>query len=79
VANALASVEGDTLDWRFSVTGDTRVWVKNKSGTLYELRVDASGTSQCFKTTEGGNPRRVGEGCKSSISEREIQTFLDSH
>jgi serine/threonine protein kinase len=79
VANALADIEGNTLDWRLVETPDTRVWTKNESGTLYELRVTAAGASECYKTTEGGQARRVKEGCKAFFDEKGLQKFLGGY
>ena len=79
VANQLATVDGKTLDWRLAESADSSVWVKNESGTRYEFTVASSGASQCYKTAAGGQPRRVMEGCKSSISPKEIEKFLGSY
>lgn len=76
VANALAEIDGFTLDWRLSEVGDTKVWSKNKGGTIYEFTVNGDGTTECFKTVSGGQPRRIGSGCKDSMTDREIRTFL---
>jgi hypothetical protein len=79
VANALAGVDGQTLDWRLSGTPDTRVWTKNDKGTQYEFMVDKAAKATCSKTVADGQPRKVGDGCKASMSEQEIQRFLGSH
>lgn len=79
VANALADIDGSTLDWRLTENSGTRVWAKNESGTFYELRVTAGGDSECFKTTNGGKPRRILEACKTAFSDKEIEKFLGSY
>lgn len=76
VSNALAEVDGATLDWYFSRTGDTREWRKNENGTSYEFTVDGSGSSQCYKAVNGGARRRVSAGCNANMNERAIQKFL---
>lgn len=79
VANALADVDGNELDWRLVETSDTRTWIKNEEGTLLEMTVKHDGGSECFKTKDGGARRRVTDGCRSSISERDLQKFLGSY
>ena len=79
-ANALATVDGNTLDWRLSrnpvipVSGR-----RTESGTLYDLTVASGGGAECYKTVGGGQRRRVIEGCKASISETELKKFLGSY
>lgn len=79
VANALAEVDGPTLDWRLADAGARRIWSKNEEGTLLEFSVNADGSTECFKTVGEGQRRRVGEGCQSRMTERQIRTFLGSH
>lgn len=78
-ANELATIDGATLDWRLAESPDKRMWTKNESGTNYEFTVSASGKSECYKTVVGGQRRRVKEGCRASISSREIEKFLGSY
>jgi serine/threonine protein kinase len=79
VANALALLDGATLDWRLAKTPDKRVWIKNESGTNYEFTVYTGGQCECLKTVGAGQPRKVGDGCKASISETDIYKFLGSN
>jgi eukaryotic-like serine/threonine-protein kinase len=79
VANALSDVEGSILDWHFSQVGDTKTWEKNESGTLLEFRAAESGATECFKTVGAGQRRRVTEGCKARMTDRDIRTFLGAH
>jgi eukaryotic-like serine/threonine-protein kinase len=79
VANELAEVEGPILDWRFSIDDETRKWDKNESGTLIEFSAVTSGATECFKTVGAGQRRRVTEGCKARMTERDIRTFLGNH
>ena len=79
VANTLALIEGNTLDWRLVSDPDKRSWKKNENNTLYEFTVDNNGRCECYKTVGAGQRRRVSEGCKESISEAQIQQFLGSH
>ncbi len=79
VANALAGVDGATLDWRLSTTADMRKWSKNERGTLYEFTVNNSGESRCYKTVPNGLPRKVSAGCKMYMSDEDIEKFLGSY
>lgn len=79
VANALAQIDGNTLDWRLAEIADKKVWSKNENGTIYEFTVLANGGSECYKTVRDGQPRRVIDGCRMSISANEIKKFLGDY
>ena len=79
VANALAEVDGNTLDWRLTVGVDKHIWEKNEEGTLYELSVNADGTSTFYKRTKSGNRSRILDGCKASLSTRDAEKLLGSY
>lgn len=79
VANALAGIEGDALDWRLTEEPDRRIWQKNKEGTEYEFTVERNGACTCYRSANGGPRRRFVAWCKGSVSEREIQSFLGSY
>jgi serine/threonine protein kinase len=78
VANALALVDGPTLDWRLAESPNKRVWTKDDHGNHYEFTVYQDNSCQCFKMVGSGQPRRVAEGCRASISVSETQKFLGS-
>lgn len=79
VSNALADIPAEMLDWQLTETADTRTWTKNDGEALYEFIVNkAGGTTQCYKTTGGGQRRRHTAGCKPAMTERDIRTFLGS-
>jgi serine/threonine protein kinase len=78
-ANALADIDGDTLDWRLAESPDTRIWTKNKSGTAIRFTAHGDGSTECIKTATGGQARRVGAGCRALMTERDIKTFLGSN
>jgi serine/threonine protein kinase len=79
VANALAPIEGDTLDWRHSKPAGCNRWEKNVEGTLYEFELADAGGTTCYKTKGAGQRRRVGEGCAATMTERQVRTFLGDH
>ena len=78
-ANALATVDGKELDWRLSETPATKSWKKNENGTEYVFNVDETGRTECFKTVGNGHARRVNEGCKPAMTERDIRKFLGAY
>jgi hypothetical protein len=79
VANALAEVDGEILDWQLTKLPDRRQWEKNESGTLLEFTATNDGATECFKTAAGGQRRRVRDGCKTQMTDRDIRTFLGGH
>jgi serine/threonine protein kinase len=78
-ANALALVDGPTLDWRFSEIGGTRTWEKNDNGTAYELAVKPTGEAICYKSVAGGARRRLSAGCSASMADKDIMKFLGAY
>jgi len=79
VANAMAGIEGNCLDWRPVPHPDKKVWTKNEDGTEYELTVNEDGTSTCYKAVNGGQRRRVGDACKRNISDRELRKLFQDY
>lgn len=79
IANVLAEIDGECLDWRLVAKSGTRVWTKTENGTTYELTVNADGSSECYKSVGGGQRRRVVEGCTAAITENEIRKLLVSY
>jgi serine/threonine protein kinase len=79
VGNALALVEGETLDWQYSSTPAGRRWTKNTNGTYYEFEVADAGPTLCHKTAMAGQRRRFNEGCKDGMTDRQVRTFLGDH
>lgn len=79
VSNAMADIEGEILDWCFVETPDTSTWTKNENGTTYELTLKPDGTSEFYKTVNDGKRRRIMEGCKPSLSPKDVQKLLGSY
>lgn len=79
VSNALADISGQILDWHFVETPDTSTWIKNENGTKYELTLKLDGTSEFYKSVNGGQRRRIMEGCKQSLSHKDVQKLLGSY
>ncbi|MFY9294884.1 MAG: serine/threonine-protein kinase [Methylorubrum rhodinum] len=79
VANALALIDDETLDWRLETTPDRRMWTKNETGTQHSFTINANGSCVLYKSKDGGPPRRVSDGCRQSITEKEAQKLLGSY
>jgi eukaryotic-like serine/threonine-protein kinase len=79
VANALAGIEGDTLDWRLVENAGTKTWTKSEQGTEFRFVIHPDGSSLLYKARNGGSCRRVSDGCRSSITDREAQQMLGSY
>lgn len=76
VANALALIDGPTLDWRYSELNAEKLWSKNEGGTHWEFKHLGTGETVCYKTVNGGQRRRYGAGCQNRMTERQVRTFL---
>lgn len=79
VANAMAGIDGGCLDWRLAVHPDRKVWTKANDELQYELTVNADGTSTCYKSVNGGQPRRVGAACKENVSDRDLRKIFTDY
>ncbi|MBN9317892.1 MAG: serine/threonine protein kinase [Devosia sp.] len=79
ITNALADIDGAELDWRLQSHPDKKVWSKNESGTTYSLSVYADGRSELYKSVNGGDARRVLDGCRDGIAEKDLQKLLGSY
>lgn len=80
VVNDLADIGGEELGWRYQEDVSAgRRWVKDKSGTLYSLALNASGVATADKKTGSGRYTKILSHCKSALSEREIKTFLKTY
>jgi len=78
-ANALAPIDGATLDWRYSKPAGCQRWEKNVEGTCYEFEQAVAGGTICYKTKGAGQRRRVGDGCTARMTDRQVRTFLGDH
>jgi hypothetical protein len=79
VANDLAEIE-DCLDWRLSNEGDTRTWRKeNENRTLFELSLLPDGSTKFYRTPFGGQPRRISDGWRQAVSDRDLRTLLGAY
>lgn len=79
VANAMAGISGECLDWRYAPNAATKVWTKNENGTNYELTVNPDGSSVCYKSVNGGQARRVTDACKANITDKDLRKLFTSY
>ncbi|MEY9780317.1 serine/threonine-protein kinase [Sinorhizobium fredii] len=79
VANAMAGIDGACLDWRLADHADRKVWTKASEDSQYELTVNADGTSSCYKSVNGGKPRRVGDACKEKITDKDLRKIFTDY
>ena len=79
VANAMAGIDGECLDWRLAVHPDKKVWTKANDEIQYELTVNADGTSTCYKSVNGGKARRVGDACKEKITDKDLRKIFTDY
>jgi serine/threonine protein kinase len=79
VANAMAGIDGNSLDWQFLQQDDKKVWTKNEKGTEYELAVYLDGHSECYKTVNDGVRRRVAKACRKEISDKDLRKLFTDY
>jgi serine/threonine protein kinase len=79
VANELAAVD-DLLDWQFAEVGQAKSWTRtNEAGTTYEFTVNPNGSTEFYQCSATGKRRRVNEGFKASMNDRDIRKLLGSY
>lgn len=79
VANALAGIDGNSLDWAYKPQADKKLWTKNENGTKYELAFHPDQSTVCHKSVNGGAARRVGAMCMAKASERDLKKMLTDY
>jgi serine/threonine protein kinase len=79
VANAMANIDGECLDWCYAPQAGTKVWTKNKNGTRYILTVNPDGSSVCTKSVNGGPDRKVGAVSKANITDPELKKVFGTY
>lgn len=76
VANDLAIIDGEILDWQFDNTSGDSVWLKEIDGRAYKLVVTAAGKSEMTKSKNGGKAQRVVAACKPNMTMKEVEKIL---
>ncbi|MGO6930057.1 serine/threonine-protein kinase, partial [Rhizobium ruizarguesonis] len=79
VANELALVDGEILDWQFDNTSGDNVWSKATDGVSYRLVVKANGQSEMTKSKDGGKAQRVTAGCLVGATIKQVEKILGSY
>lgn len=79
VANALAGIDGNMLDWQYSSDTGDRSWTKQSGGREYVLVVRSDGSSTASKQINSGTPSRIRDYCADSVSSRDIRKFLGGY
>lgn len=79
VANALADIDGNILDWQYSVDGQEKSWTKSCDDRDYSLVVRADGSAVATKRINSGKTTRIRDFCATSLTKREIKSFLGGY
>ncbi len=79
VANSMAGIDGNCLDWQLVSHPDKNIWKKSENGTEYELTVGADRSSVCYKVVNGGQRRRIGELCRKNLSDAELRKLFSEY
>jgi eukaryotic-like serine/threonine-protein kinase len=76
IINALADIDGDFLDWNYTINPDeSRVWKKNTSSGYVEIKVNKDHSSEASKESNG-RITRMREYCLDRISPKNLTDFL---
>ena len=76
VVNDLAPIEGELLDWQYSVDQSGRRWVKKVDDMIYTLEMDAARASIAKKGRDGGQERRISEYSVAMLNRQSTKRFL---
>jgi serine/threonine protein kinase len=79
VANELALIDGEILDWQFDNTSGDNIWQKETDGLYYTLVVSPAGKSEMTKSKSGGKAQRVVAACKANMTMKEVEKILGSY
>lgn len=76
VANALANLEGNELDWSYTMDGDgTRTWTRSDGERTFTLIVAVDGSSTATRKTEK-TIQKLKDWCVKVMDEKTIRRFL---
>lgn len=79
VANAMADIKGNHLDWRLTSGGDQKVWTKSIDRYLYKLNVNEHGTTTLYKSVDGGDFRKVKSACIKNATEAKLRKIFGDY
>jgi eukaryotic-like serine/threonine-protein kinase len=79
VANALADIDKNMLDWQYSVDAGDRTWRKQLVGREYLLLVRSDGSTTASKRLNSGIPSRIRNYCSKTVTSRAIRNFLSEY
>lgn len=79
VANALADIDGNTLDWEFSQSSLSKAWTKRTGEREYNLIISSDGTSKAEKITASGNTTQIRDYCNLNLTTKDIKRFLGDY
>jgi len=77
VANALADINGNILDWQFSQSDSNKVWTKLVDSREYKLVIFPDGSASAQKTVGSGSVQRIRDYCKQSLTLSEFKRFFE--
>lgn len=79
LANDLAHIDGEHLDWQFVTSDLDAVWTKEKDGMLYEFTHFKDGSTTLTKGRTGAAKKRVTAACLKSAKTKDIEGVLGSY
>ncbi|WP_244788353.1 hypothetical protein [Cupriavidus pauculus] len=79
VSNALATIDGNELDWQYSIAADgTQSWRKTAAEKELSIVVDPAGTAVATKKT-AKSESKITAYCTKNITDKQLRTFLKEH
>jgi len=79
VVNELAQIDGEVLDWHYTLQGSDKVWEKQTEEKVYRLIVKVDGSSTATRKVGDSAERRITDYCKDRVTSSDISRFLKGY
>lgn len=79
IVNALADIDGPILDWKYSITGNDKVWEKFEGGALKKSITVNSNNKSLAYTHSSCTKRKINAYCINGITKDKIIEFLENN
>ena len=77
-SNALATIREGLLDWRFRPEESKEVWIRNGTGTSYEVTRYSDGRTECYRVAATGRRQKESKGCLAKATDTQMRSLLGS-
>jgi len=79
LVNALAEIDGNTLDWKLEFKANGKEWTKSAQGKYYSIIVGNDSSATATRSVGDGAPRRIADYCLDRITPVQIRRFLGKY